>query len=263
MSLAAKYPIRPPPTHCENAAPDESEVTAASQESCGSNEVVSTSELFHQESLDDRILDGRQAGLHSVSRNEFTEKNPVKDYTVIPIEGLSGLEEWLSLQEKNTLSQNPSRPNLENEELLSQQEWNSESTDIPSHRSEQTTESQNSFHPKSEKQELLSHQPGQTTDSQNTSLRKSETDELPSHQQEQRKQHQDSTPPKVQKSKTPEIDWLKMKTKYCKENKERNEDHTDSVDWDAVRRAPAEEVAEAIKKRGQHNILAASMQVYP
>lgn len=39
------------------------------------------------------------------------------------------------------------------------------------------------------------------------------------------------------------------------------DDHTDSVDWDAVRLAKPIEIAEAIKDRGQHNIIAKRIQV--
>jgi len=38
-------------------------------------------------------------------------------------------------------------------------------------------------------------------------------------------------------------------------------DHADSVDWEAVRDANVDEVAKAIEKRDQHNIIAKKNQV--
>ena len=42
---------------------------------------------------------------------------------------------------------------------------------------------------------------------------------------------------------------------------DRHIDHVDSIDWEAVRNAKVGEVAEAIRMRGQHNIIAKKIQV--
>uniref|UniRef100_A0A7N0RGJ5 HhH-GPD domain-containing protein n=1 Tax=Kalanchoe fedtschenkoi TaxID=63787 RepID=A0A7N0RGJ5_KALFE len=168
----------------------------------------------------------------------------------------SETEDCLSRLQQTTLPQASSPPESETEECLSQVE--------------QKTLFQDAFHPKCETEERLSRQEELTTQPQDSLLATSETDELLS-QQEQKTQLQDSSQPisetertipgpKVQKNKTPKINWLETKRKYCNEKRERNGNHMDSVDWEAVRTAPVEVVAEAIKKRGQQNILAASMQ---
>ncbi|XP_050205063.1 uncharacterized protein LOC126655104 [Mercurialis annua] len=48
-------------------------------------------------------------------------------------------------------------------------------------------------------------------------------------------------------------DWNEMGRKYARP---RSSAETDSVDWEAVRQAPESEIADAIKARGQHNIMA-------
>lgn len=78
------------------------------------------------------------------------------------------------------------------------------------------------------------------------------------------------------------VDWDEMRRKYCrskegkkKENqtnwdelkrkchgdRQRHPDHKDSMNWEAVRRAKPSEVADSIKERGQHRILALRIQV--
>jgi len=42
---------------------------------------------------------------------------------------------------------------------------------------------------------------------------------------------------------------------------DRHIDHVDSIDWEAVRNAKVGEVAEAIKMRGQHKVIAKKIQV--
>ena len=60
------------------------------------------------------------------------------------------------------------------------------------------------------------------------------------------------------------IDWEGIRVKYHKEEKtqHRNLDTQDSVDWDAVRRAPVHDIAKAIHGRGQHQIIAAKIKVF-
>ncbi|KAI7734108.1 hypothetical protein M8C21_018907, partial [Ambrosia artemisiifolia] len=55
----------------------------------------------------------------------------------------------------------------------------------------------------------------------------------------------------------PKTDWVEFKKSYCKTGeKESNMNCMDAVDWDAVRRAPVEEIAKIIEDRGMHNVIA-------
>lgn len=65
---------------------------------------------------------------------------------------------------------------------------------------------------------------------------------------------------KEEKKKENEIDWDELRRTWNR-NGERNNDHKDSVNWEAVRRAHASEIADAIKARGQHNIIADRLKV--
>lgn len=65
---------------------------------------------------------------------------------------------------------------------------------------------------------------------------------------------------KEEKKKENELDWDELRRTWQR-NGERNNDHKDSVDWEAVRRADASEIADAIKARGQHNIIADRIKV--
>lgn len=58
-------------------------------------------------------------------------------------------------------------------------------------------------------------------------------------------------------------DWDELRKQALKDhaNQERSWDTTDSLDYEAVRRADVKEVADAIKERGQHNILALRIKV--
>lgn len=62
------------------------------------------------------------------------------------------------------------------------------------------------------------------------------------------------------KKKENETDWDELRRKYCGDG-QRHSNHKDSLDWEAVRRAKPSEIADAIKGRGQHNILALRIQV--
>ncbi|KAI3420509.1 ENDO3c domain-containing protein [Psidium guajava] len=64
---------------------------------------------------------------------------------------------------------------------------------------------------------------------------------------------------KVKEKKTDPLEWEELRRLYSSVGP-RIADHMDSVDWDAVRRAKPEEVAEAIQARGQHRILAKRIQ---
>ncbi|PON93600.1 DNA-3-methyladenine glycosylase I [Trema orientale] len=61
------------------------------------------------------------------------------------------------------------------------------------------------------------------------------------------------------KKKENEHDWDELRRKYCGYG-QRHNDHKDSVDWEAVRQAEPGEIADAIRGRGQHNILALRIQ---
>ncbi|KAK9074697.1 hypothetical protein SSX86_003015 [Deinandra increscens subsp. villosa] len=62
---------------------------------------------------------------------------------------------------------------------------------------------------------------------------------------------------KKDKKPEPRIDWDALRKSYCKTGeKETNVNHRDAVDWDAVRRAPVEEIAKIIVDRGMHNVIA-------
>jgi hypothetical protein len=57
-----------------------------------------------------------------------------------------------------------------------------------------------------------------------------------------------------------EIDWDEIRRTYSSAEP-RGSNHMDSVDWEAVRCAKHKDVADAIKERGQHNIIAGRIQV--
>ncbi|KAL4568950.1 hypothetical protein LXL04_024572 [Taraxacum kok-saghyz] len=62
---------------------------------------------------------------------------------------------------------------------------------------------------------------------------------------------------KEEKEPEVKIDWEKIRENYCQNGeKERNENFMDAVDWDAVWRAPVQEIADMIAERGMHNVLA-------
>lgn len=59
------------------------------------------------------------------------------------------------------------------------------------------------------------------------------------------------------------IDWDAVRISYSQnKEKDRPNERMDSVDWEAVRSAPQEMVADAIKARGQNNILAGRIQEF-
>ncbi|XP_074335094.1 protein ROS1C-like [Apium graveolens] len=56
-------------------------------------------------------------------------------------------------------------------------------------------------------------------------------------------------------------DWDQLRKKYsC--SRERNVDNMDAVDWESVRKATVDELADTIKKRGMNYILAEKMKAY-
>ncbi|KAL5580251.1 hypothetical protein UlMin_012693 [Ulmus minor] len=65
---------------------------------------------------------------------------------------------------------------------------------------------------------------------------------------------------KEAEKKRKELEWEKLRNTCLKKQScchgPRDSNHRDSVDWEAVKNAKASEVAEAIKVRGQHNVLA-------
>lgn len=66
--------------------------------------------------------------------------------------------------------------------------------------------------------------------------------------------------PKIKKVEE-EIDWDELRRTYSSAEP-RGSNHMDSVDWEAVRCAEHKDVADAIKERGQHNIIAGRIKVY-
>ncbi|XP_058008447.1 protein ROS1A [Hevea brasiliensis] len=62
---------------------------------------------------------------------------------------------------------------------------------------------------------------------------------------------------KVQEKKVEKSDWDDLRRMY---SKPRTREQTDTVDWEAVRQAPLTEIAEIIKGRGQHTIIAKRIQ---
>lgn len=62
-----------------------------------------------------------------------------------------------------------------------------------------------------------------------------------------------------EKKKVDPAEWEKLRKMYSTDA--RNENHMDSLDWEAVRCAKLEELAETIKERGQNNIIASRIQV--
>uniref|UniRef100_A0A9I9DP18 HhH-GPD domain-containing protein n=1 Tax=Cucumis melo TaxID=3656 RepID=A0A9I9DP18_CUCME len=74
---------------------------------------------------------------------------------------------------------------------------------------------------------------------------------------------------KAKKSKMkPEVDWNSLREKWDSMRREhppcepRSHDHMDSVDWEAVRCAEPTKIADAIKERGQHNIIAGRIKEF-
>ncbi|KNA25804.1 hypothetical protein SOVF_003540 [Spinacia oleracea] len=57
-----------------------------------------------------------------------------------------------------------------------------------------------------------------------------------------------------------EFDWEPIRLYFLGKNTERSPDTQDSVDWEAVRKAPVKDIAKAIEQRGQHRIIAAKIQ---
>jgi len=58
-----------------------------------------------------------------------------------------------------------------------------------------------------------------------------------------------------------ETDWDELRKTYSSAEP-RGNNHMDSVDWEAVRCAENKDVADAIKERGQQNIIAGRIKVY-
>ncbi|KAI9076216.1 hypothetical protein K1719_041789 [Acacia pycnantha] len=54
--------------------------------------------------------------------------------------------------------------------------------------------------------------------------------------------------------------WESLRREYIQHCSPRNSSHTDSADWEAMRRADVNKVAKAIEGRGQHNIIAQRIQ---
>ncbi|VFQ82791.1 unnamed protein product [Cuscuta campestris] len=66
---------------------------------------------------------------------------------------------------------------------------------------------------------------------------------------------------KVEKMLKPDVDWEELRRTYC--NLIRTPGiNLDAVDWDAVRRAPVEEIAKIIESRGMNNVLAAKIKAF-
>ncbi|KAF5781283.1 putative uracil-DNA glycosylase [Helianthus annuus] len=62
---------------------------------------------------------------------------------------------------------------------------------------------------------------------------------------------------KKEKKQEPKIDWDELRRRYIKTGeKEIDVNYRVAVDWDAVRRAPVEELAKIIEDRGMHNVIA-------
>lgn len=68
------------------------------------------------------------------------------------------------------------------------------------------------------------------------------------------------TTPKKNSDNTVQQDWDLLRRIYST-GEERSHDKTDSVDWEAVRCADESEIADAIKERGQQNIIAGRIKV--
>nr|XP_043619619.1 DNA glycosylase/AP lyase ROS1-like [Erigeron canadensis] len=62
---------------------------------------------------------------------------------------------------------------------------------------------------------------------------------------------------KIEKKQESKIDWEALRKTYCRYGRRETDDNfMDAVDWDAVRRAPVEELAKVIAERGMNNVLA-------
>ncbi|XP_076926193.1 transcriptional activator DEMETER-like [Bidens hawaiensis] len=60
-----------------------------------------------------------------------------------------------------------------------------------------------------------------------------------------------------EKKQIPKPNWDEIRKTYCKNReKETNVNYRDTVDWEAVRRTPPEEIAKIIADRGMHNVIA-------
>ncbi|KNA03526.1 hypothetical protein SOVF_208340 [Spinacia oleracea] len=56
------------------------------------------------------------------------------------------------------------------------------------------------------------------------------------------------------------FDWEPVRLYFLGKSTERSPDTQDSVDWEAVRKAPVKDIAKAIEQRGQHRIIAGKIQ---
>ncbi|XP_071696794.1 DNA glycosylase/AP lyase ROS1-like [Rutidosis leptorrhynchoides] len=66
---------------------------------------------------------------------------------------------------------------------------------------------------------------------------------------------------KSEKKQEKKVDWEEVRKRYCKTGDvETDENYMDAVDWDAVRRATVEELANIIVKRGMNNVLAGKIK---
>ncbi|KAK9280199.1 hypothetical protein L1049_013886 [Liquidambar formosana] len=61
---------------------------------------------------------------------------------------------------------------------------------------------------------------------------------------------------KIDKKKDTTFDWDSLRTSYCSYQRQRSSDTMDSVDWEAIRRAPLDEVSKTIVERGQNVVIA-------
>ncbi|CAH9133990.1 unnamed protein product [Cuscuta epithymum] len=66
---------------------------------------------------------------------------------------------------------------------------------------------------------------------------------------------------KVTKMQIPDVDWEELRKTYYNPSRTHGR-NLDSVDWDAVRCAPVEEIAKVIESRGMNNILAAKIKAF-
>ena len=67
---------------------------------------------------------------------------------------------------------------------------------------------------------------------------------------------------KVDKKQENTIDWNDLRTTYAGSKVVQTSNTMHSLDWEGVRQATVDVVADAIKERGQHRILAERIKVY-
>lgn len=67
---------------------------------------------------------------------------------------------------------------------------------------------------------------------------------------------------KVETKQETTIDWDELRRTYCSKEREKDDNAMDSVDWEAVRNATVEEIAQTIAQRGMNNVLAARIKVH-